>query len=64
MVQTTARKQISLIQEIKELCKQGRYDEAIAKTNEIELKEFAVRAHLLVMEHEQASKTNRKNESR
>lgn len=45
---------MSLVDEIHELCAQRKYDEAIAKTNELKKYglDFAVRAHLLVMEHE------------
>lgn len=43
---------MTIVQEIKQLCDLGKYDEAIALTNKIEIKEFAIRAHLLCIEHE------------
>lgn len=43
---------MTLIQQIKQLCIAGQYDEAIAMTNKIDDREFAFRAHLLCIEHE------------
>lgn len=45
---------LQLIPEIKQLCKEHRYDEAIKKTDELVRYDFgiAVKAHLLVIEHE------------
>lgn len=46
--------QVDLIPKIKDLCIEGKYDEAIALTNLIENKRIAIEAHLLCIEHEQA----------
>lgn len=45
---------LKLIQRIKNLCDEFKYDEAIALTNEIPNKLIATKAHLLCMEHEEA----------
>jgi len=48
--------QIELIPEIKRLCLEGRYDEAIVMTNDIKNKDIAIKAHLLCMEHEESNR--------
>lgn len=50
--------QSTIIPRVKELCNVGKYDEAIALTNQIENKAFAVAAHLLCMEHEERRRIN------
>lgn len=47
---------MTIIQQIKQLCIAGKYDEAIKMTNMIPDREFSIRAHLLCIEHEQAVK--------
>lgn len=44
--------QKKILPKVLELCKEGRYDDAIALTNEIEIKAIAVKAHFLCIEHE------------
>ena len=48
--------QIELIPEIKRLCLEGRYDEAIVMTNDIKNKDIAIKARLLCMEHEESNR--------
>ena len=44
-----------IIAEVQQLCRQGRYSAAIKRTNDIRNKNVAVKAHLLCIEHEQAT---------
>lgn len=52
--------QLEIIPKVKQLCIEGKYDEAIALTDYIEDKTIAIKAHLLCIEHEEANR--RKNE--
>ena len=46
--------QLSLIPKILELCKAGKYNEAIKLTDDIFDKNIAVKVHLLCIKHEQS----------
>lgn len=47
--------QLELIPAILRLCTEGKYNEAIAMTDQIQNKAVAVKAHLLCLEHEAAT---------
>lgn len=49
-----------IIEDIYTLCKQHKYDEAIAMTNKISDKIAALEAHLLCIEHEQRQRLDGK----
>lgn len=48
--------QINILNRIRELCEARRYDEAISMTNQLSIKTIAIKAHLLCMEHEEATR--------
>ena len=50
--------QSTLIQRIKQLCVEHKFDEAVKLTNEIEIPRIAAKAHLLCIEYEQACINN------
>lgn len=44
-----------IVEHIKNLCKEGKYNEAIELTKQIENKPIALKLHLLIIEAEQAN---------
>ena len=44
-----------IVAEVHQLCKQHRYNAAIKRTNDIRNRNVAIKAHLLCIEHEQAT---------